>query len=58
MQWYMTRARVQARRLGVWVALLVLLTSGCSRADLELADGSRASFADWQGRWIVINYWA
>ena len=43
MQWYMTRARVQARRLGGWVALLVLLTSGCSRADLEQAENAYAA---------------
>lgn len=58
MQWFTARARSEARRLGWWFALIVLLTSGCSRADLELADGSRASFSDWQGRWVVINYWA
>ena len=58
MQWDTTGARMQVRRRVWWFALIVLLTSGCSRADLELADGSRASFSDWQGRWVVINYWA
>lgn len=58
MQRFTSRASVRVRRLGGALALLVLLASGCSRADLELADGSRASFSDWQGRWVVINYWA
>ncbi|MEZ5558908.1 MAG: TlpA disulfide reductase family protein [Pseudomonadales bacterium] len=35
-----------------------LLAGGCSRGELELADGSRASWSDWQGRWLLINYWA
>jgi thiol-disulfide isomerase/thioredoxin len=40
--------------------LLVLLgLSACERADVvELADGGRVPFEHWEGRWLIINYWA
>lgn len=38
--------------------VLVLLAAGCSRGDVELADGQRASWSQWDGHWLVINYWA
>ncbi len=37
---------------------LVLLLSGCSRVDLELANGSSVALSDFQGQWLLINYWA
>jgi len=43
---------------GWWLACLLALASACSRGDLPLADGQFASFADWAGRHVVINYWA
>ena len=39
------------------VFALLLLTS-CSRVDFSYADGTSGRFADWSGRWVVINYWA
>lgn len=39
------------------VFALLLLTS-CSRVDFGYADGTSGRFADWSGRWVVINYWA
>ncbi|MGA1370921.1 MAG: TlpA family protein disulfide reductase [Pseudomonadales bacterium] len=58
MQEPLVRASTRAPGLGWVLALGLLLLAGCSRAELELADGSRASFDDWKGRWVVINYWA
>ena len=40
---------------------LVLLLAGCQEASepqLRLADGSATQFSHWEGRWILINYWA
>lgn len=35
------------------------LLAGCERADqVRLADGTSAQFAHWDGRWLIINYWA
>jgi thiol-disulfide isomerase/thioredoxin len=42
----------------IWAAVLVLVIAGCSRDDIELADGSFTSSSHWEGRWILINYWA
>jgi thiol-disulfide isomerase/thioredoxin len=40
--------------------LLILLgLSACEQADVvELADGGRVPFEQWEGRWLIINYWA
>ncbi len=44
----------------VWVVLLF----GCSNPDprtetrILLADGSATQFAHWDGRWVLVNYWA
>ncbi len=41
------------------LALLTLALGACQPPpDVYLADGSGARWADWQGRWLVINYWA
>lgn len=42
-------------------ALLGLGVSACDPGDgdkVALADGSRVAFEHWDGRWLVINYWA
>lgn len=36
----------------------VMALAGCASPELELADGSGASWDQWQGQWLVINYWA
>lgn len=42
-----------------WLAASVwLLLGGCSKPELLLADGSGASWQQWQGQWLIINYWA
>lgn len=40
------------------LTLCVLLASGCAREDFRWADGSPGRYADWSGRWVVVNYWA
>jgi thiol-disulfide isomerase/thioredoxin len=42
------------------LSLLVLLSlTACERGDVvELADGGRVPFDHWEGRWLIINYWA
>jgi thiol-disulfide isomerase/thioredoxin len=42
----------------VWVTFVLLLLAGCERFDFDYADGTSGRFADWSGRWVVINYWA
>jgi len=37
---------------------LALAALGCSRPDVQLADGQSVRWSQWQGKWIVINYWA
>ena len=39
--------------------LCALLSLGCSpEAQIEFADGTRTQASHWDGRWLVINYWA
>jgi len=44
-------------RRGVVVALL-LCASSCMPADFDYANGAAGRYADWSGRWVVLNYWA
>jgi thiol-disulfide isomerase/thioredoxin len=43
-----------------WLIFAVVAASlaGCARPELELADGSAARWQQWQGQWLIINYWA
>lgn len=45
-----------------WIVLLFCLApglAGCgAQPPLLFADGSAGTFQDWNGRWLVINYWA
>ena len=36
----------------------VIVLTGCGGEQLPLADGTHTRINDWQGRWVVINYWA
>jgi len=39
--------------------LIIAGLAACSiEQSIELADGSRTQASHWQGRWLVINYWA
>ncbi|HEY5646970.1 MAG TPA: TlpA disulfide reductase family protein [Pseudomonadales bacterium] len=41
------------------VLLMTLAAGGCGADDgVLLADGQRVSFDRWNGRWLIINYWA
>ena len=42
------------------IALLALFSlSSCDRGDVvALADGGQVPFDHWDGRWLIINYWA
>ena len=43
----------------ILAVLLALGASGCeAQPTLRFADGSARSLGAWQGRWLVINYWA
>lgn len=41
------------------VAIFVVLAlAGCEQPEVRLADGSGADWAQWQGKWLLVNYWA
>lgn len=48
-------ARISRYLLTVVAALAL---AGCSRPEVELADGSGASWDQWHGKWVLVNYWA
>ena len=48
---------VLVKRAMVLLASLIVL-SGCGGEQLPLVDGTHTRIDDWQGRWVVINYWA
>lgn len=38
---------------------LCLIVSGCSQnGDFTLLDGQKLSFDDFNGRWVIVNFWA
>ena len=40
-------------------AILLAFVVGCGPdADFSYADGGSGFYADWHGRWVVLNYWA
>jgi thiol-disulfide isomerase/thioredoxin len=39
-------------------ALLCLLLAACGRPEYHTLDGGSGRFSDFQGRWLLINYWA
>lgn len=46
-------------RTATLLLLAMLALAGCGTDDrVTLADGGRVSFDDWQGKWLIINYWA
>ena len=44
-------------RVGLIVALLSS-TESCVPADFDYSNGAGGRYADWSGRWVVLNYWA
>ena len=51
-----TRVLLGKRVLVVLATLIAM--SGCGGEQLLLVDGSQTRIDDWEGRWVVINYWA
>ncbi len=52
----------QRAAIGSWRAAVVvclLLGAGCAEEpELRLADGTGTSWDAWEGKWLLINYWA
>lgn len=42
----------------VAIVMLLALVGSCTPADFEYANGASGRYADWKGRWVVLNYWA
>jgi len=47
-------------RPGIYLGLILgaMLLGGCTQPEVRFADGSDGDWAQWHGRWILINYWA
>lgn len=39
------------------LSILALLL-GCSQSDFDTTDGQAFSFKDYEGSWLILNYWA
>jgi len=53
------RRRLRARCLtGCLTGVLMLALAGCAKPEVELAGGGGASWSQWQGKWVLVNYWA
>ena len=46
------------RPLQILLAACVFGAAGCSDPQVRLADGTGADWSDYQGQWLLINYWA
>lgn len=44
--------------LGSTLLAAALVLGACTDDRVQLADGSRVRFEDWQGQWLIVNYWA
>lgn len=42
----------------LWLLPLMLIVSACTPPEFETSEGSSGRFADFRGKWLVINYWA
>lgn len=40
------------------LAMVVVLAACSEPPQFHTADGGAGNYADWQGKWVVINYWA
>ena len=38
--------------------ILILLSIGCSSSSFTLLSGEKKSLSDYEGSWLVVNYWA
>lgn len=47
------------RKLFVLATIAGALLGGCeAQENVQLADGSATQFAQWEGHWVLVNYWA
>ena len=56
-QFHRFRVRIALRVLALSALLMACADSGPSN-PLRLADGTITSPSQWQGDWVLINYWA
>jgi thiol-disulfide isomerase/thioredoxin len=42
----------------MWIGLALVFVAGCAREDFRWSDGSPGRYADWAGKWVIVNYWA
>lgn len=48
---------IKIRTILACIALFILI--GCTpKSDFELVDGQAVALSDYQGKWLLINYWA
>lgn len=40
------------------ISLVCSFLMACSQPQLQMHDGSKASLSDYQGRWLLVNYYA
>ncbi len=38
--------------------VLLALLAACAEPEIRYADGEGGEFADWEGNWVFVNYWA
>lgn len=42
----------------VFLLCLFMQILGCSSTDLQFANGEKKALSDFQGEWLLVNYWA
>ena len=40
------------------VVFIVVLSAGCGGEQVYFHDGEKTQLSHWDGRWLVVNYWA
>jgi thiol-disulfide isomerase/thioredoxin len=58
MQWLLTIRHSPVLTRSALAVLLLGLACCAPPPDFSYADGASGHYADWDGRWVVINYWA
>jgi thiol-disulfide isomerase/thioredoxin len=54
----MKQHRKPLQLLSIFAAGLMLLTACGNAADFTFSDGKSGNYKDFEGKWLVINYWA
>lgn len=50
--------RSTVTRRGLTLCLCLLALAGCGKPEVRLADGGGTDWSEWQGQWLLVNYWA